>query len=175
MSEITPTPSMTESDFPSKSADQKFCFSCGTVLHSSATSCPKCGAVQPTSSAIAHIAQAEQALATAGAASIALPPNHVYCRGCGKAIHETAPSCPKCGALQRTNHSVRSESGKDRMTAALLALFLGGIGAHKFYLGRTGIGILYLLFFWTFIPALISFIEGIIFLTMSDSDFVKKY
>jgi len=61
------------------------------------------------------------------------------------------------------------------MTAALLALFLGGIGAHKFYLGRTGIGILYLLFFWTFIPALISFIEGIIFLTMSDSDFVKKY
>ena len=24
----------------------------------------------------------------------------VYCRGCGKQIHETAPSCPQCGAVQ---------------------------------------------------------------------------
>ena len=61
------------------------------------------------------------------------------------------------------------------MTAALLALFLGGLGAHRFYLGRTGSGILYLLFFWTFIPALIAFVEAIILLTMSDEDFVKKY
>ncbi len=70
---------------------------------------------------------------------------------------------------------MRSASGLDRMTAALLAIFLGALGGHKFYLGRIGQGILYLLFCWTFIPAIIAFIEGIIFLTMSDADFAAKY
>ncbi len=44
--------------------------------------------------------------------------------------------------------------------AVLLALFLGGIGAHKFYLGQTGTGILYLVFFWTYIPTILGFIEA---------------
>nr|WP_257719828.1 TM2 domain-containing protein [Psychrobacter urativorans] len=61
------------------------------------------------------------------------------------------------------------------MTAALLAFFLGGFGAHKFYLGKVGMGILYLIFFWTFIPAIIAFIEFIILLVMSDDEFNRKY
>jgi len=61
------------------------------------------------------------------------------------------------------------------MVAALLAFFLGGFGAHKFYLGKIGLGILYLVFFWTFIPAIIAFIEFIIYLTMSDEAFKQKY
>jgi TM2 domain-containing membrane protein YozV len=48
---------------------------------------------------------------------------------------------------------------KDGTTAVLLALFLGGLGAHKFYLGQIGLGVLYLVFCWTFIPAIISLIE----------------
>ncbi|HFF4522772.1 TPA: TM2 domain-containing protein, partial [Acinetobacter baumannii] len=52
---------------------------------------------------------------------------------------------------------------------------LGGFGAHKFYLGKVGQGILYLIFFWTFIPAIIAFFEGIIYLCTSDEDFAKKY
>jgi TM2 domain-containing membrane protein YozV len=48
---------------------------------------------------------------------------------------------------------------KDPKTAALLAFFLGWVGAHKFYLGQTGLGIAYLLFFWTTIPRWISLIE----------------
>lgn len=55
-------------------------------------------------------------------------------------------------------------NGKSRIAAALFALLLGGIGVHKFYLGQIGMGIVYLLFCWTFIPALIAFIEGIIYL-----------
>ncbi|MFX8824810.1 TM2 domain-containing protein, partial [Acinetobacter baumannii] len=55
------------------------------------------------------------------------------------------------------------------------ALLLGGFGAHKFYLGRVGQGILYLIFCWTFIPAIIAFIEGILYLCSSDEDFAKKY
>lgn len=64
---------------------------------------------------------------------------------------------------------------KSRVAAILLAFFLGGFGVHKFYLGRVGQGILYLLFCWTFIPAIVAFIEFIIYLTMSDEAFAHKY
>jgi TM2 domain-containing membrane protein YozV len=48
---------------------------------------------------------------------------------------------------------------KDSTTGVLLALFLGGIGGHHFYLGNNGVGVLYALFFWTFIPAIAATIE----------------
>lgn len=66
-------------------------------------------------------------------------------------------------------------SGKSRIAAALLAFFLGGFGVHRFYLGQVGLGVLYLLFFWTFIPSIIAFVEFIIFLVMSDEAFAAKY
>lgn len=53
----------------------------------------------------------------------------------------------------------------NKVTYALLAIFLGGLGAHKFYSGKTGMGIVYLIFCWTFIPAIIGLIEGIISLS----------
>lgn len=51
------------------------------------------------------------------------------------------------------------EARKDRTTALLLTFFLGGIGGHKFYMGRIGMGFAYLLFCWTLIPSLAAFIE----------------
>ena len=35
---------------------------------------------------------------------------------------------------------------KDVTTGILLCFFLGGVGAHRFYLGQTGLGILYVCF-----------------------------
>jgi len=66
-------------------------------------------------------------------------------------------------------------SNKTRMTAVVLAFFLGGLGVHKFYLGRTLLGVLYLVFCWTLIPSCIAFIEFIMLLIMSDHDFDMKY
>ena len=63
---------------------------------------------------------------------------------------------------------------KNKGTTIILALFLGGIGIHRFYLGKKD-GILYLLFFWTFIPAIISFIEFFVLLFMSDKSFNTAY
>lgn len=40
---------------------------------------------------------------------------------------------------------VRAESSKSWLAALLLCLFLGGIGAHRFYVGKVGTGILFLL------------------------------
>jgi TM2 domain-containing membrane protein YozV len=57
---------------------------------------------------------------------------------------------------------------KNRTTALLLTLFLGGIGAHHYYMGKVGLGILYTVFFWTFIPAIVAFIE--LFLIMKRVD-----
>ncbi|MFD1801617.1 TM2 domain-containing protein [Mixta tenebrionis] len=94
----------------------------------------------------------------------------VFCRGCGKQIHNSAKACPGCGATQSA-----AGQGKSRISAALFALFLGTIGAHKFYLGKPGQGILYLLFCWTFIPSLVAFVEFIIYLCTTDEDFARKY
>ena len=63
---------------------------------------------------------------------------------------------------------------KSRLVAAIFAFFLGSFGIHKFYLNRPGKGILYLLFCWTFIPGLISFIEGILLILMTDDAFDYK-
>jgi TM2 domain-containing membrane protein YozV len=48
---------------------------------------------------------------------------------------------------------------KDEVIGFLLALFLGDFGIHQFYLRRNTAGILYLIFFWTGIPAILGFIE----------------
>ncbi len=53
-----------------------------------------------------------------------------------------------------------SSEKKDVTIGVILALFLGGFGAHKFYFGQIALGILYFIFCWTFIPALIALIEA---------------
>ena len=64
---------------------------------------------------------------------------------------------------------------KDKNVAAILAFFLGGLGVHRFYLNQVGLGITYLLFSCTFIPALIACIDFIVFLAMSEESFNKTY
>ena len=95
-----------------------------------------------------------------------------YCRDCAAVINSAAEICPKCGVRQR---NVVIAGGRNRSSAAIFALFLGGIGAHKFYLGQTGAGVVYLLFCWTLIPAFIGFIEGIVYLSMNDESFNVRY
>lgn len=90
----------------------------------------------------------------------------------------TQPSFQQPSQSQPTFQSAfdsRTSSGKNRTTAAILGIVLGGFGVHHFYLGNTGKGILYLFFCWTYIPAIVGFVEGIIFLTQSDEEFANKY
>lgn len=95
-----------------------------------------------------------------------------FCSSCGEIIKKEAEICPECGVRQSPPSS---DSDKDRTSAGILALLLGGVGAHHFYLGNTGRGIIYLVFFWTFIPAIAGLIEGILYLTKSDEEFQRKY
>ena len=102
----------------------------------------------------------------------------MLCPFCKEEIKDDAIKCKHCGSML-TNASQASgtvgRSGKSKVAAGLFAILLGGIGIHKFYLGRIGWGIVYLLFCWTFIPAIVGLIEGILYLTASDEDFERKY
>lgn len=64
---------------------------------------------------------------------------------------------------------------KNKVVAGILAILLGDLGIHKFYLGKIGWGIVYLLFCWTGIPAIVGLIEGIIYLCTDDETFQVKY
>lgn len=64
---------------------------------------------------------------------------------------------------------------KDRLAAAIIAFGLGTFGIHKFYLGKCFKGILYILFAWTGLPTIISIVEGVLYLLMSDEEFDFKY
>lgn len=57
---------------------------------------------------------------------------------------------------------------KSNVAAGLLGILVGGLGIHKFYNGQILAGIFYILFCWTGIPAIIGFIEGIIYLCDAD-------
>ncbi|WP_374033583.1 NINE protein [Bdellovibrio bacteriovorus] len=64
---------------------------------------------------------------------------------------------------------------KNRTTAIVLCLFLGGIGGHRFYLDKPVSGIFYLLFCWTFIPAIFALCELFGFLFQSEERFNAEY
>lgn len=121
-----------------------------------------------------------------------------YCRNCGNQIKEGANFCPSCGAdctSAQNNYQTKASPQptivyvqtpqqqqvnihkieKSKGIALLLCFFLGGFGIHQFYLGNTVQGVFYLLFSWTCIPALISIVDFIIILCMSEVYFHQKY
>lgn len=66
-------------------------------------------------------------------------------------------------------------SNRNRYLASILAFSLGWCGAHKFYLGQKGWGIVYFLFFWTPLPLMASWIEGALYLTRPEEEFTRRY
>jgi len=73
------------------------------------------------------------------------------------------------------NNLITQSSIKKKNTTVLLALFLGTFGIHRFYLNQYIRGVLYLIFFWTYIPTFISLIDMLGFALMSDKKFNFKY
>jgi TM2 domain-containing membrane protein YozV/type II secretory pathway pseudopilin PulG len=96
-----------------------------------------------------------------------LTSNRKACDACSEQIDVRAEICPKCGVRQRRPVS--------KAALLLLTFFLGGIGAHKFYLGKYWQGALYLLFFWTYIPALAALVELIIYAFTGEERLNEKY
>ena len=123
------------------------------------------------------------------------------CPQCGASIDASATECKYCGEPitpaarqqpayqqmppqpQQMYQSPPQQAGnginpawpiKSKIVAGVLGILLGSLGIHKFYLGQTGLGILYLLFCWTGIPSIVGFVEGIIYLCSNDHNFQVK-
>lgn len=64
---------------------------------------------------------------------------------------------------------------KSRGLAIVLAIVLGSIGAHRFYLGQIKLGVIYLLLSWTGISLIVSWIDALMLILMDESDFQTKY
>ncbi|UAJ71368.1 TM2 domain-containing protein [Synechocystis sp. PCC 7339] len=64
---------------------------------------------------------------------------------------------------------------KNRFVALIFALFFGGFGLHKFYLGNIFAGIVYFIFSWTGIPFILGFVDVIILGTMDERKFNAIY
>lgn len=90
-----------------------------------------------------------------------------FCGSCGEIIKIKAEICPKCG--------VRQKNAVSKAALLLITFFLGGIGAHKFYLGKNWQGVFYFLFCWTGIPGFIALIEFIIYACTSSETLQNKY
>ncbi len=98
----------------------------------------------------------------------------IYCYFCGARISSASKFCPSCGKEQPTYNNAEQKNGKSRVTAGSLAVIFGIIGAHKFYMGKKGQGIVYLLLCWTLIPCILGVIEGVWYLTESDESFSRR-
>ena len=126
---------------------ENVCPQCGAPIDPGATECKFCGEKLAVQQAAQQVQQPQPQVVIQQAA-----PQQVYMTGIN-------PAWPV----------------KSKVAAGILAIFLGGIGVHKFYMGKIGMGILYLLFCWTGIPACIGFIEGIIYLCSNDENFQLKH
>lgn len=75
---------------------------------------------------------------------------------------------------EEKKNAEREEIGakKNHIVAALLAIFLGGIGAHKFYMGKFTHGVIYLICCWTWIPALLGVLSGLKWLVKGKDCFI---
>ena len=112
------------------------------------------------------------------------------CPQCGAPIEVGATECKFCGeklVTQKVTEQVQQSQSqpqivvqqvaqatvsginpswpvKSKTVAGILGIFFGGLGLHKFYMGKPLMGILYLCLSWTFVPEAIGFFEGISYL-----------
>lgn len=102
-----------------------YCRNCGNPIPEQTTVCSTCGC--------------------------ALGTGRHYCPHCGQPTEAAAKKCEHCGInlnsprYRKPDGIPDNYKGKSKLVAALLAIFLGALGIHNFYLGYTGKGLTQLL------------------------------
>lgn len=147
------------------------CPSCGAPVAANITSCKYCGEALQVSQQ-----QHQQAPPPPqyGYSQQPPPPQYGYSQQPPPPPYGQAVP-PQYGHMQPPPYQPVYYNRKNKVVAGLLAIFLGGFGIHKFYLGRIGWGVVYLLFCWTYIPSIIGFFEGLVYLLSNENNFHMKY
>lgn len=85
----------------------------------------------------------------------------MFCKTCGAQINENQAVCLSCGSAVNTEKANDpNTSDKDWLVTLLTCFFVGGLGIHRFYAGKTGTGIIWLLTLGLFgLGTLIDFIQ----------------
>jgi len=124
-----------------------FCTNCGTSMSPQAMACSACG--------------------------FGVGSSINFCRNCAAPATPGQTMCLTCGS----NLTAFRPDDKTKMAAGLLAIFLGGFGVHKFYLGYTTAGVIQILITLVTcgIGSIVALVEGIIYLTKSDAEFHQTY
>jgi|JI8StandDraft_1071087.scaffolds.fasta_scaffold167675_2 TM2 domain-containing membrane protein YozV len=102
-------------------------------------------------------------------------PDEKFCLECAATIKAKAAICPKCGCPQGAGAAQPDANKKNKNTAGLLAMLLGGLGVHKFYLSEVKQGAFYLVFCFTFIPAIIALFDAVKLFGMPSAEFDRRY
>ena len=85
------------------------------------------------------------------------------------------PPPPRAAAMLSAHPGSAARPPIKKATLILIALFLGGLGGHKFYTGNWGWGIVYLLLCWTLLTVPVALVELIRYITLDDSTLQRKY
>jgi TM2 domain-containing membrane protein YozV len=127
-----------------------------------------------------------------------MPTQYVTCPSCHTQNLNPGGRCTNCGTIlpiapmpMQPSYSAKPPGADKKIAAGLCGILLGGFGVHKFILGYQQEGIILLavsLVSWiiTFItcgigaplvmvPGIIGLVEGIMYLTKSDEEFVQTY
>jgi TM2 domain-containing membrane protein YozV len=115
-----------------------------------------------------------------------------YCTKCGGQNDDLAQFCANCQAalgpssagyqpMAAVNQGAvgdwKAQGADKKMVAGICGILLGGFGVHKFILGYTTEGIIQIVITLVTCGAgsIVGLIEGIIYLTKSDEEFVRTY
>jgi TM2 domain-containing membrane protein YozV len=136
--------------------------------------CPKCGALNEDTAAVCYHCQSPLSAQGGYQPQTGYQPQSSYTAQDSYQPIQPSYAAPPARSWQ--------EMGADKKIAAgICGILLGGFGVHKFILGYQTEGLIMLLItvltcgFAGFITGVIGLVEGIIYLTKSDEDFVRTY
>ena len=181
-----------------RAADEKFCGACAKIINKAAVACPNCGAPQDNSAPSQTTAPSPPAQPASvnvnvnqntnqntdvdnpkdQSQRVILGTGEQHCSSCGSPVKIAAEICPSCGVRQSPPSGTIPTSDvvvKDKWVAVILALLLGGVGGHKFYLGKNAQGLIMLVFCWTLIPGIWAFFEAVRYMLASEKDFSERF
>lgn len=117
-----------------------YCQKCGAEIAADAKVCPDCGTLQGNAKICQHCGEA-------------IDGDCIICPKCGKQVQEIKSEQPQVVINNTNTNAVNATATvngvpgmrmRNKWVALCLCIFLGFLGAHKFYEGKGGMGILYI-------------------------------